>query len=153
MRDDRSWIFSARGHSPLRLPPGELLPGSHPADEDEQNVLLVSGLPVFPALCPPGGALPAQQRRPPVRDSDQRHCCGHGREKQLLWGISHQLDDEVQDGRTDDLRKQKGSRDFNLIKMVTAESLLMNPANDKLLRRLSKITNFDLNSFTLALGA
>lgn len=84
-------------HSPLRLPPGELLPGSHPADEDEPDLLLVPGFPVLPALRPPGGAVPAQQRRPAVCDCDQRHRCGHGREKQLLWGVSHQLDDETQD--------------------------------------------------------
>lgn len=78
--------------SPLLLPPGELLPGSHPADEDEPNLLLVPGLPVFSALGPPGGAVPAERRRPPVCHGDQRLRCGHGREKQLLWGVSHQLE-------------------------------------------------------------
>lgn len=84
-------------HSPLPLPPGELLPGSHPADEDEPNLLLVPGLSVFSALRPPGGAVPAQQRRPPVCHRDQRLCCGHGREKQFLRRVSHQLDNQTQD--------------------------------------------------------
>ncbi len=51
---------SVPSHSPLLLPPGELLPGSHPADEDEPNLLLVPGLPVFASLRPPGGSVPAQ---------------------------------------------------------------------------------------------
>lgn len=78
--------------SPLHLPTGELLPGSHPADEDEPHLLLVPGLPLLTALRPPGGAVPAQWRRPPVCDGDQRHRRGHGREEQLLWGVSHQLE-------------------------------------------------------------
>lgn len=82
-------------HSPVHLLPGELLPSSHPADEDEPNLLLVPGLPVLSALRPPGGAVPTWKRWPAVCDCHQRHRCGHGREEQLLWGISRQLDEEL----------------------------------------------------------
>lgn len=66
---------------PVCLPPGELLPSSHPAHEDKPNLLLVSGIPVFPAFRPPGGAVSARERRPPLCDCDQRHRCGHGWEE------------------------------------------------------------------------
>lgn len=104
-------------HSPLLLPPGELLPGSHPADEDEPNLLLVPGLPVLSALRPPGGAVPAEQRRPPVRHRDQRLRRGHGREEQLLRGVSHQLEDQTLDQIH---RRQRG----------------LNPSHTRLLQRL-----------------
>lgn len=82
-------------YNPLLLPPGELLSSPHPADEDEPNLLLVPGLPVLTALCPPGRAVPAKHWRPPVCHCDQRLCCGHGREKQLLRSVSHQLVDDI----------------------------------------------------------
>lgn len=104
-------------HSPLLLPPGELLPGSHPADEDKPNLLLVPGLPVLSALRPPGGAVPAEQRRPPVRHRDQRLRRGHGREEQLLRGVSHQLEDQTLDQIH---RRQRG----------------LNPSHTRLLQRL-----------------
>ena len=77
----------------LFLPPApdELLPGSHPADEDQPDLLLVPGLAVLPALRPPGGALPAQHRGPALRHREQRLRRGHGREEQLLRGVPRQL--------------------------------------------------------------
>lgn len=77
-------------------PTGELLPRPHPADEDEPHLLLVPGLPLLLALGPPGGAVPAGRRRPALCDGDQRHRRGHGREEQLLWRVSHQLDGGAQ---------------------------------------------------------
>lgn len=73
--------FQKHPDLPVCLPPGELLPSSHPADEDKPNLLLVPGIPVFPAFRPPRGAVPAREWRPPLCDCDQRHRCGHGREE------------------------------------------------------------------------
>lgn len=72
--------------------PGELLPRPHPADEDQPDILLVSGFRLFSALRPPGGAVPAHDWRPPVCDRHQCLCCGHGWEEQLLRSVSRQLE-------------------------------------------------------------
>lgn len=73
-------------------PSGELLPCSHPADEDEPHLLLVPRFPLLLALSPPGGAVPTGSWWPALCDGDQRHRCGHGREEQLLRCLSYQLD-------------------------------------------------------------
>lgn len=80
--------------SPTSLPPppGELLPGSHLADEDEPDLLLVSGFRFLSPLCPPGGPVSAHYRWPAFCDRDQRLRCGHGWEEQLLWSVSRQLE-------------------------------------------------------------
>jgi len=80
--------------SPSLLSPGKLLHSPHPADEDEPDLLLVPGFRLLSPLRPPGRAVPAQHRRPPVCDCDQRLCCGHEWDEQLLRGVSHQLEDK-----------------------------------------------------------
>lgn len=85
-----SVVFTQR--LPLPPPPGELLPGSHLADEDEPDLLLVSGFRLLSPLCPPGGAVSTYLWRPAVRDRDQRLRCRHGREEQLLRSFSRQLE-------------------------------------------------------------
>lgn len=101
------WVLFSVSHlTHLSSPSDGLLPSSHPADEDEPNLLLVPGIPVLSALGPPGGAVPAQHRRPPVRHGHQRLRGGHGREEQLLRGVSHQLDGQIRDSTLSDLGRK-----------------------------------------------